>query len=547
MTADLVEFYRSNTAKEGYLHNSINLILTEVFDIMKECYGPYGSHILITNNGKIDATKDGKAILSSIRTNAGIPNAILKSIVNVANKQVAEVGDGSTTTILLLCELYKSFRQIIKENNLSPSAFVDICTEVVSDIKKSLNIYSTPVVIDGAINYEKLNDAIFTSADGNVELSNTIINMFRELGTINPYILIDTSTTDSSYYKLVKGVEMEGTIIRPDIYFGGYSSQKYDTPDVILIDGQFKLPLDKYMDLAHECIRNETDIIFMAIGIEENLLEQIININNINPGTFNRVPIFQIRRTSDDEEFMDICAALGTSPLDEMRLKGVIDMNTLHRYLSNAGHCDGVVLGDRVARFNNPHSDNDRIKERIDDIDMKIKALEEDPAAYNNTIGALEARKAFLTKNHARLYVGGSSPQRKMINYELANDAIPQAISCMKHGIVNGCNTVVRDIIDSITETSGSQTKEYLSVLLAIQSAYAKLTHIIIANKYGDNIPILKTLNIRDNCTYQVCNSADTDRAILDNAVDMASLLATSKAYISMNTEYDVVNKGYNI
>ena len=44
-----------------------------------------------------------------------------------------------------------------------------------------------------------------------------------------------------------------------------------------------------------------------------------------------------------------------------------------------------------------------------------------------------------------------------------------------KHGIVNGCNTVVRDIIDSITETSGSQTKEYLSVLLAIQSAYANL------------------------------------------------------------------------
>ena len=55
-----------------------------------------------------------------------------------------------------------------------------------------------------------------------------------------------------------------------------------------------------------------------------------------------------------------------------------------------------------------------------------------------------------------------------------------------------------------------------------------------------------ESFNMRSNDNVEVINSADTDRAILQNATDMAALLATSRAFISRNTEFDVVNKGYN-
>ena len=106
------QLYRSNATDNKYFHKSVELFLKEVYDIMKECYGPYGSHILIDGQIRPEATKDGKTILSKIRTDGTISTAVLGSIISVANKQVEEVGDGSTTTILLLCKLYEEFMKI---------------------------------------------------------------------------------------------------------------------------------------------------------------------------------------------------------------------------------------------------------------------------------------------------------------------------------------------------------------------------------------------------------------------------------------------------
>ena len=53
-----------------------------------------------------------------------------------------------------------------------------------------------------------------------------------------------------------------------------------------------------------------------------------------------------------------------------------------------------------------------------------------------------------------------------------------------------------------------------------------------------------RAINLRDNDQTPVINSADTDRAILQNSVDMAALLATTKGFISQSPEFDVVSKG---
>ena len=139
------QLYHSNNAGEDYLHNTITIFLKEIYDIMKNCYGPFGSHILISGQTRAEATKDGKTILSRIKTNQSLPTAIHSSIQSVADKQVYEVGDGSTTTILLLCELYNSFRKIIKDNGISPSMFNNELRECVKILKEELKNNATQV------------------------------------------------------------------------------------------------------------------------------------------------------------------------------------------------------------------------------------------------------------------------------------------------------------------------------------------------------------------------------------------------------------------
>lgn len=559
MMGNSAQLYFSNIGEDAYFHNTVSIFLKEIYNLMKNCYGPYGSHILINTGIRPEATKDGKTILSKVKTNGSISSAIHGSIISVADKQVAEVGDGSTTTVLLLCKLYEKFRTIINENNISPSEFNKSLRVVVDNLITLLKENAIPVVNDGVINFDKLYDAVYTSVDGDSELADTIISMFKELNCVEPLVLIEMSKSESHSYELVKGIETDGTIIRPDIFFGGYSRKEYVNPDILVINGRLDISLEAFCNIAEHRIRIDKDLIYLCTGINEDVLNNIVNLNNMNPGLFNRVAVFQIRQTAQNDQFLDLCAGIGGSPVDSDSLKRAINLEVLKKQIDvNVGTCAKALLTEFCARFNDPHANEEAVKQRLDIINEKIADLEKDSSSHNERIIDLESRKAFLSKNYAKFYVGGYSPQRKAINYELANDGIPQAISCMKHGITYGCNTAVPIILLNLKHSINNMTNLEKLIYDAIYTAYNDLHVQLIVNKTNDaNVALgivqhalngeLNKLNLRDNDSRDVINSSDTDRAILQNSTDMASLIATTKGFISQNNEFDVVSKGYQL
>ena len=554
MTGSDCQLYHSNVSTEQYFHNTVGLFLKEIYSLMKDCYGPYGSHILINTGMRPEATKDGKTILSKVKTNNTIPNAIHGSIISVADKQVSEVGDGSTTTMLLLCKMYEKFREIIKKLNISPSTFNAAAKTVTDDLIKSLKENCAEKIVDdnGNVNYDRLYQAIYTSVDADKDLADTILSMFKELNTTEPLVLIEMSKTESHSYELVKGVETDGSMIRPDVFFNGYSRKEYVNPHIVVMNGRLDLNLEMINNIAEFAIKNDTDYIFLCTGIDEGVLSQIVNIHNMQPALFSRIAVFQIKQTAQNNEFLDLCAGIGANPIDSESFKKAINFNVvMNQIKTNAGSCAKALLTEFCARFNDPNANDDAIKNRLDIINEKIEDLEKDASSHNDRIIDLESRKAFLSRNYAKFYVGGYSPQRKAINYELANDGIPQAISCMKHGIVEGCNTAIFKATElgKLKDKYLENTPEY-EILNAIHNAYIEAFIQLVENKIGNREEAEKivnnesSLNLRDGDETPVINSADTDRAILENSVDMAALLATSKGFISQATEFDVISKG---
>lgn len=559
MTGNDCQLYHSNVSTDKYFHNTVGLFLKEVYNLMKNCYGPYGSHILINTGVRPEATKDGKTILSKVKTNCTIPTAIHGSIMSVAEKQVSEVGDGSTTTMLLLCLLYDKFRDIIKTYNLSPSVFNAAVKNITDDLIKSLKENCAIPVVDenGNIDYDSLYNAIYTSVDGDKDLADIIYKMFKELNCTEPLVLVEMNKTESHSYELVKGVETDGAMIRPDVFFNGFSRREYINPQVVVVNGRLDIQLEYFTNIAEYAMQHDTDIIFLTTGINEDVLSQIVNIHNMNPAVFNRVAVFQIRQTSQNDEFLDLCAGIGANPIDSESLKRAINFSVIMKQIdANAGTCAKALLTEFCARFNDPKSNDEAIQNRLDIINEKISDLEKDASSHNDRIIDLESRKAFLSRHYAKFYVGGYSPQRKAINYELANDGIPQAISCMKHGIVEGCNTAIFDAIDKGGLIEKYSNCDYeMEILNAIKKCYTDMYIQLVTNKTEDIDAAThmvnelltsesRAVNLRDLDTTPVINSADTDRAILQNSVDMAALLATTKGFISQSTEFDVVSKG---
>lgn len=559
------QFYKSNFSPETYLHNTIKYVLNEISNLLKVCYGPYGSHVLISNKLGVEAMKDGQRILSSYISDSSIPNSVLQSLKSVSNKQAEEIGDGTTTTILLLCELYNEFRKIITENNISPTVFNDklknVIDNIISDIdEEKIEILSPNNDIDWAMLY----NAVYTSVDANKELSDIIIEMFKKLDSIDPLIIIDTSSSDTHRYELVKGLELDGAPISPEIFFNGYSRKTINNPKIVVINGRLDSPIDYIMNLDNRAMQLETEYIFLCSGIDDDKLSTLITLKNTNPALLNRITFFQIKITRSNDEFLDACAVLGANPIDSDSLARVSSESAFNRIIEvNCGTCEKSLVTDFCIRFNHPKSNNEYLKERVDDINLKINDIKEDPTSHNTTLKDLENRKAFLSRNFAKLYVGGQSPQRRTINYELAKDGVLQATSCIKNGIVFGCNTIVPKICNNIMMYCNniSILKEKYNdydnidqlIIKSIYNSYVKLLMFILSNKYGDNIiknadkyvcgeNFPEALNIRDNDKTNVMNSAATDKTILRNATDMASLLATSKAFLSSIPEFDSLN-----
>lgn len=547
------QFYKSNLASENYLHNTIEYVLNEISNLMKVCYGPYGSHVLIANNLGVEATKDGQKIFSSYHPSSSISSSIQQSLKSVADKQVEEIGDGSTTTLLLLCELYKGFRKIITKSGVSPTVFNDTLKFVIDDILSNIDSYTTKIVDENGnvYDWDTLHDAIYTSVDANKDLTDIIIEMLKEVNSTDPFILVDTSTTDHHRFELVKGVELDGVPICPEVFFNGYSRKNINNPNIIVINGKLDLSVEYIMKIDQQATMSETDYVFLCTGIDDDKLNTLITLKNSNPALLNYITLFQIRHTSNDDEFLDICAAIGANPIDSGSLSKPTSPAALNKMISvNAGKSEKGLVTEFCIRFNNPESNDERVKERIDIIDGKINDLKNDPTSHNDIIKHLENRKAFLNKNYAKLYVGGPSPQRRSINYELAKDGVLQAVSCMKNGVVDGVNTLIPNIISNMSYMTSDDDLAN-DILYIIGDSYDTLKDIIILNKVGDFSDLLYEirdnikngdLNIRENDEVAVKNSAATDKTILRNATDMAALLATSKSFLSNIAEFDSLN-----
>lgn len=555
------QLYKSNAIAGDYLHNTISIFLDEMADLVMTTYGPFGSHGLIHGDIKSEPTKDGLTLLSSIQVDKSIAKSVHDSIMSVAKKQVEEVGDGSTSTVLLLREIYHSLMKLQKEDNLPPSILKQEMSKVIELLIEELKNSAIKIDRNTDEGRRLLYDSIYTSLDGDSKLADILCEMFDKLKSDEPMIMIETSPTNEHRYELIKGVELDGTIIRPDVFFMGYSRKSYDNPYIIVVNGRMDLNLEMFMSLSENTRRNGFDVIFLCTGINDNLLDNMVNMNQINPGLFSRMACFQMRKTAHNEEFLDLCASIGAHPVDSETLARINTVEELNNVLHNShGMATKVLLTEFCARFSEPKADKEQVQLRLEDINAKIKLLEDDPAALNMTKHELRERKAFLSTNYAKFYVGGMSYQRKSINYQLVADAVPQAISAMKHGVVEGCNVTIPKIIDDIINSP--KYEEYrrvmtrLDILKMIKDSYEKLFKYIVYNKVMDMKHAsemvdahirrfgLVPMNIRDYSNkYKVYNSADTDRAILENATDMAVLLATTKSFISKHPEFDIVNK----
>jgi hypothetical protein len=93
-----------------------NALVLETFETMCQAlrctYGPYGSQVMISEMSDNSTTKDGFKTVESLHFSNPYQRLVYLTIKKICERVNSNVGDGTTTCILLANELYKRLREL---------------------------------------------------------------------------------------------------------------------------------------------------------------------------------------------------------------------------------------------------------------------------------------------------------------------------------------------------------------------------------------------------------------------------------------------------
>jgi chaperonin GroEL len=115
-------------------------VIEDIDDCIKITLGPTGKNGIITNEKQeIKFITSGSLLIKSLEFSTNAGNVILKLLEQAAIKTFNISGDGSTTTILIACQLLKSALRFLVNGYNSIFLSLGLKKNCLFSIRKSLN------------------------------------------------------------------------------------------------------------------------------------------------------------------------------------------------------------------------------------------------------------------------------------------------------------------------------------------------------------------------------------------------------------------------
>jgi len=212
-----------------------------VADIIRTALGPKSMlKMILSASGSIVLTNDGNAILREIE----VSHPAAKSMLELSRAQDEEVGDGTTTVIILAGEMLAAAEPWL-ERNTHPRVIINGYTRALDDALKHLEAIA--VTVDASDKQEMMN--VIQSCLGTKWVARYMDQMVRIAYDSVRYVCIDSADKrreiDIKRYVRVEkipGGEIEDSSVFPGVILNkdvidANMRRKIENPRVILLDG----------------------------------------------------------------------------------------------------------------------------------------------------------------------------------------------------------------------------------------------------------------------------------------------------------------------
>ncbi len=489
--------------------------ITLLCDAVSSTLGPTGNNILI-NNSKVSPfiTNDGVTIATNIESEDKIINTILEIAKEASLKTNELVGDGTTSTLVLLKSIFLEGLKCIEEGK-NPILLKQEMKKTVENIKKEIKKLSK-------IPHEEDLKNIAKISANDQEISEITWKVFQKVKRKSAIRILE-SPTNKTFYEINKGYQLETNSL-PDYFLENKKEMIIKHPKIILIKDQL-YTLEQISQFINENISRNQKMVVIGENFEESVKQEIYIYNKEQTSKiyFIEIPNYA-SRTRDIMEDIEI---LTHAKQIDLRFKQSMRWESI-------GELDEIILRKEEAVLSTKKNEK-KVQERICLLEKEIENCTED---YQ--LEFLEERLAKFDMGIANIYVGGTTKTEKRERKMRFEDCVC-AVETAKKGVVPG-EGLVYLMIPSFQEEKEASTQ---ILKKAMEQPFLKIMENAgedgikrkqeIANKNYEVIYNLEKKVMEKTSITNVIDPTEVVITALENAVSIASMLLT--------TQYLVINE----
>lgn len=489
----------SNSELKKIIDKCINMICNPTISTL----GPTGNNVIISNEFGQLITNDGVTIAKSISSENKKENAILDIIKEATLKTNEEVGDGTTTTLVLLKSIYSNGVKALE--NINPIY-----------LKKEIDNASLKVI--ELLKNEKKNPTttdllkIASTSSNDKEIGAYLSKIYKKIN--NSYsIKIKESNLEETYYETKKGYNLEIDI--DNLYFKNKDCIELSDVYIILINNYIN-DIEQIGEIINETMLRDKNIIIFCNDYEENVSNNIIlyNLKENKNIYLIKVPDYGMHKY----EIMNDISSLSNSKIINLNFN-IINFNDINK-VNNV-----IIKKEEIIIINDNINTNyiDKLKAKITDQNEYEKEF------ILNRISKLE-------KGITTIYVGGTTKiekREKLMRYE---DALC-SLNIARDGICIGEGITFLKISNELNDSIGEKIlkkalkEPFIKILDNSGIKYNEIKKEVEKSNYK------KIYNIKNN-TYDTIDKnyvLDSYLVLLTafkNAVSIATMLLTTNHLI---------------
>jgi len=521
-------------------------------DLVSLTLGPGGRPILLEQEGRPNLiTKDGVTVAKHYTAPNALQRAVSETAVEVCERTVRQVGDGTTTAIVLAAAIVEAGQEWLNSNpKYSPQRLSRELKEIFSGTVKPLILGMSRPLKD--IPIEEASIAIkhvaMVSANHDEEIANAVAEAISYVGEDGMVVAeegtgAETRVEHKEGFPINSGLsDLGGSASAAFVNRKNYGDCVVEYAYVAMYDGEINdvetiLPLLQKIDA--EVDENGRSNRHPMVLIAHKFGDQVLKVlsQNFRQNRLTVIPVITPRngQANGKQSFLyDLQAYVGGSVFDS---QGSPLQNA---FPSMLGQVEYVKIGVNESIFMTAPD--------IDAVEERIAALKEQMSGVSEfDKDKLRYRISQLTGGVATIYAGGATALEAKERHARVVDAVSAVKSALDLGVVPGGGTTLLHVSRTLPEVGPAQIlskslkKPFVQILLNAGVASNPEEALFIGNdagrrKDGDFFvyDALKREPV-EFWTSGIFDPAKVTLSALENSLSVAQLLMTLGGVVAIN------------